>query len=153
MAFVFTSKNGCSPECRAFGRRWYIKDRHLYGNVYEYCLMSVTTDPQPVYQFADKQALAGRLNNIESFSEKEAQLIDYYYIPRWIKIDCSDIALVEKDGIQYRYDKEKNTLTVLPAHRQESCWYDLYRECLADAKKFLQKLRDNRQAGPRPAQP
>ena len=140
MSFVFSSKNGCCLECIAFGRRWYIKDRHMYYDKYEHCLMSVTTDPQPVYRFSDKKELAGWLNNIETFSEREEKLIDLYYIPRWIKTDYGNLALIVKDGIQYRYDKEKNTLTVLPEHRQESPWYDKYRECLTDAKELLQKI-------------
>lgn len=102
--------------------------------------MSVTMASQPIYVFNDKESLAAWLNNIEAFGEKEKQLIDYYYIPRWVKIDCGDIALIEKNGIQYRYDKARNTLAVLPTHRQESCWYDKYRECLADAKEMLQKI-------------
>lgn len=102
--------------------------------------MSVTTDPQPVYQFADKKALASWLNNIETFRKTDEAWIDLIYISRWIKIDYNDIALVEKDGIQYRYDKTANTLTILPKHRQESYWYDKYRECLAEAKELLHKI-------------
>ena len=139
MKFAFTSKNGFCPECTAFGRKWFIKDRHLYGDVYEYCLMSSPLSPPLVYQFPDKKAVALWLNGFDHLSEREEHLIDFY-IHRWIQDECSDLALIEKNGIQYRYDKAKYTLTSLPEHRQESCWYDKYRECLVDAKEFLSKL-------------
>lgn len=138
MKFTFTSKDGHCPECTAFGRKWYIKDRYLYDNVYEYCLMSIPISPPAIYQFQDKKAVALWLNGFDHLSEREEQLIDFY-INRWIQADCSDMALVEKNGIQYRYDKVKNTLTSLPERRQESCWYDKYCECLADAKALLAK--------------
>lgn len=138
MKFAFTSKNGFCPECTAFGRKWYIKDRHRYDNVYEYCLMSVPLSPPLVYQFKDKKEVALWLNGFDHLSEREEQLIGLY-INRWIQADYGDLALVEKNGIQYRYDKAKNILTALPERRQETCWYDKYRECLADAKELLTK--------------
>lgn len=145
MAFVFTAKNGCCPECIAFGRRWYIMDRHLYGDTYEYCLMSVSTEPQPVYQFNSRRDLASWLNDIEDYTEKDEWWIDFF-IRRWIRQDYADVALIEKNGIQYRYDKEKHTLTALPERRQESCWYEKYRECLAHSKEILRKMQSNSQA-------
>lgn len=137
-SFVFTSRNGCCPECIAFGRKWFIQDRPYYGNTYEYCLMSVTLDAQPTYCFKDKKELADWLNGPFTFRKNEDFWTDFC-ISRWTKVDYNDVALIEKDGIQYRYDKEKITLTVIPERRQESCWYDKYRECLADAKEHLQQ--------------
>lgn len=140
MEFVFSNKNGCCPECNAFGRKWYIMDRLLYDNVYEYCLMSMPLTPQPVYQFKDKASLAAWLNGSGDFSKHDDLWLDYF-ISRWIKDDCNDVALVEKDGIQYRYEKAHNILKALPERRQESGWYEKYRECLTDAKVFLKNKR------------
>lgn len=139
MKFAFTSKNGSCPECRAFGRRWYIMDRNLYYDKYEHCLMSVTLEPQPKYQFRDKVELASWLNGFTNYQERDPWWTDHF-ISRYIKTDYSDMALIVKDGVQYRYEKEKNLLVVLPEHRRESCWYDSYRECLTDAKELLQKM-------------
>lgn len=100
--------------------------------------MSVPLSPPLVQQFKDKKAVALWLNGFDHLSEREEQLLDLY-INRWIQADYGDLALVEKNGTQYRYDKVKNTLISLPERRQESCWYDKYRECLSDAKELLSK--------------
>lgn len=139
MEFSFTSKNGYCPECNAFGRKWYIKDRHIYGDTYEYCLMSMPLIPQPVYKFQDLHDVAAWLSGISDLARKEDLWLQYF-ISRWIKDDCGDVALVEKDGVQYRYEKENHLLKALPERRQESCWYDKYRECLADAKAHMRHL-------------
>lgn len=139
MRYVFRRKDGQCPECIAFGRRWYIQDRLLYGNVYEHCLMSVTTRPQQVLKFNEKVELVSWLNGFSEYREKDDWWIDWM-IRRWTKIDYEEVALIEKDGVQYRYDKVQLTLTALPERRRESGWYESYRECVADAKAFLQKL-------------
>ena len=139
MTFSFTSKDGCCPSCVAFGRKWYIQDRAAGLGYYDYCLMSVTTDKPPIYQFENRKDLAAWLNGIEDFHEEDEWWISHF-IRRCTKIDYSDIALLEKNGIQYRWDKEANTLTVLPKHRQETGWYTHYRACLSDAKELLRKI-------------
>lgn len=142
MAFSFTSKDGCCPSCTAFGRKWYIQDRAAGLGCYDYCLMSVTTEKPTAYRFKNQKDLAAWLNGMEDYLEKDPWWTEYF-IRRWAKIDYPDAALLEKDGIQYRWDKETNTLTVLPERRQESEWFTHYRECLSYAKAFLTDLNNN----------
>lgn len=144
MTFTFTAKNGMCPECYALGRKWYIADRSSGGNRYEYRLMSVTTQPQAVYQFKDMKEIAAWLNGFESISEKNEWWIGCF-IRRWTIADYYGQALIEKDGIQYRLDKLKYTLTALPKPQPETGWCSTYRECLALAKEIL--LERSKQAG------
>ena len=100
--------------------------------------MSVSLDPPPVRCFNDKSQIASWLNGFENYREKDEWWTEEL-IRRKTKWDCDygDLALVVKDGVQYRYDKKKLTLTALPERIQETCWYDSYRECLSEAKRFL----------------
>lgn len=145
MAFSFTSKDGCCPSCVAFGRKWYIQDRAAGLGCYDFCLMSVTTEKPTVHQFENQKELAGWLNDIQDYQEQNEWWTEYM-IRRWAKADYYDAALLEKNGIRYRWDKEANTLTVLPEHRQETGWFNHYRECLAAAKELLQRQRDQQEA-------
>lgn len=139
MIFRFSSQNGQCPACYAFGRKWYIQDRCSGTNYYEHCLMSVSTDPQQVYQFANQKEIAEwLLDTALHYEENDWQI--GYLIRQKTKIDYSDAALIEKNGIEYRFDKIKNTLTALPKRRQETGWFNSYRECLAEAKDLLQTI-------------
>lgn len=136
--FAFKAKDGLCPECIALGRKWYIQDRHCYGDTYEYCLMSVTLEQQPVYRFKDLAEIAAWLNDLTDYQEKDSWWVGHM-IRRWTVADYDDKALIEKNGIQFQLDKTKHTLTVLPKSRQETVWYDKYRDCLAEAKKLIEE--------------
>ena len=70
--------------------------------------MSVTTELQSVCQFADKQSLATWLNNIEKFSEREEQLVDCCYIPRWVKIGYDKYRECLADSKEFLYKISKD---------------------------------------------
>ena len=137
MAFAFTSKNGLCPECFAYGRKWYIQDRAAGAGCYDYCLMSVSTEPPKVHQFKSLAEVAAWLNNSDHLESSDTW-VDIL-IRRWALADYDNLALIEKNGIQYRLDKIANTLTELPERRWEAGWFSSYRECLAEAKKILQQ--------------
>lgn len=143
MAFSFTSKDGCCPSCVAYGRKWYIQDRNAGLGLYDFCLMSVPTEKPVVHQFKSQKDLAAWLNDFHDYEEKDPWWTEYF-IRRWAKTDYYDVALLEKNGVQYRWEKKTNTLTVLPTHRQETGWFTHYRECLAASKEILAHLKDLR---------
>lgn len=135
--FTFASKNGLCPECRAYGRKWYIQDRAVGTGCYDYCLMSVTTEPPKAYQFKNLAEVAAWLNNSDQLESDEVWV--GILIRRWTIADADNLALIEKNGVQYRLDKIAHTLTELPERRQETGWFNSYRECLTEAKDILRQ--------------
>lgn len=140
MGYVFRAKDGLCPECIAFGRKWLIMDRNIYGH-YEFSLFSIPMEKPPVYQFRDLKEVVCWLNDFDSLSEKEEPLLEYY-LRRWIVADYYTLALIEKNGIQYRYDKGSFSLSKLPERKQESGWFSGYRECLQYAKTILETFKE-----------
>lgn len=139
MGYVFRAKDGLCPECIAFGRKWIIMDRKLHDGHYEFSLFSIPIEKPPVYQFRDLKEVVCWLNDFDSLSEKEEPLLNYY-LRRWIVADCYNLALIEKNGVQYRYDKGSFSLTKISERKQEIGWFSGYRECLWMAKEFLEKI-------------
>ena len=136
--YVFRKKDGYCPSCNAHGRTWYIQDRYVDKNTYEYCLMSRSNEDPEVLKFKNKKEVAAWLNDYEAGHEIIDDLVDYL-VSRWVKVEYSNFCLVEKDGVHYRYDKDCYTLTVLLKSKQETGWYDRYIECLIDAKEILRE--------------
>ena len=139
MEFTFRSVNGFCPSCKAFGRVWYIKDRCISNNIYEYCLMSKELKERPVYRFKNHAEIAKWLNKDESNCEYD-ELTTEIIINRSTITNYADMALVERDNIQYKFDKRKNTLAELVQQKQETGWHEKYIDCLKVAKEILQKM-------------
>ena len=138
MDFAFRAKNGFCPECIAFGRKWYIMDSSAGSGFYDHCLMSVPTDHHETLQFNNLSEIAAWLDNTDHLERDQAWI--GILIRRHTVADYQDLALVEKSGVQYRLDKTHFTLTALPERRQETGWFNSYRECLVAAKKILKEL-------------
>ena len=140
MKYVFRSQDGFCPQCIAFGRTWIIRDRHIYGNTYEYCLTSIPLDPPPKFHFRNKAEVAAWLNEMDDnqlFQEDE-YWIDFY-IRRWTVYSSGDNALIEKKGIEYRYNRKTNVVVQIPSERQETGWFPGYRECVSVATEILKR--------------
>ena len=138
MGYLFRAKDGLCPECIAFGRKWFIMDRNIYGH-YEFSLFSIPIEKPPIYQFRDLKEVVCWLNDFDSLSVKEEPLLNYY-LRRWIVADYYYLALIEKNGVQYRYDKGSFSLSMLPERHQETGWFSGYRECIREAKAILRKI-------------
>ena len=138
--YKFSAKNGFCPKCSAFGRTWFIQDKYIGGDTYEYCLMSVTEEKPKKYVIGSKRELAKWLNEDKSNANYDDALADLI-IARYIdwKADYSDRAMIVWHGNEYIYHKAKHTLTAIPERKQETGWYDSYRECLKAAKEILEK--------------
>ena len=139
--YAFVTQNGFCPACIAFGKIWYIKDRYVGGNEYEYCLMSKPKSNPIQQKFKNKKDIARWLNNDSGKAEYDDTKADYI-ISRQIRsgYNFSDKAMVKKDNDNYIYDKVKNTVTVVVESQKETGWFDSYHECLKNAKEILTSL-------------
>lgn len=138
--FRFTAKDGYCPQCSAYGRRWYIRDRYVGLREYEYCLMSVSEEDPVQYSFKNKGELAAWLNGDKKNTEYDDAVADFVISQH---INCngnySDRALLSLRDVEYIWDKRKNTLTEVQERRQETGWFDSYMECLIAAKEILEE--------------
>lgn len=94
MNFVFTSKDGQCPACHAFGRKWYIQDRYIGGDAYEYCLMSLSAEKPQKYLFKNQCEVAKWFNDENHLAEYDEDVAAYIvhrhteyetYVPHWWK--------------------------------------------------------------------
>lgn len=136
--YNFSSKNGFCPQCLAFGRCWYIQDRFIGGSAYEYCLMSETNEKSKEYIFKSKKEIAKWLNEDESNIEYDESTVDYI-ISCNTDLSCNyyDKVIITHHGADYIYNKKHNTLTAMKEKKQETGWFDSYRECVKIAKEIL----------------
>lgn len=141
MSYAFTSKNGFCPACTVFGKIWFIQDRLVGGNDYEYCLMSRPETKPTQHKFKNKTDIARWLNDDNGKAEYDDVTADYV-ISRQIKhgYNLSDKAIVEKGNENYIYDKVKNTMTAVVEPDKETGWFDSYHECLRIAKEILANM-------------
>lgn len=134
--YTFTAKDGHCPGCTAFGRRWYIQDKYIGGDKYEYALMSRSLAIEEPLVFLNKSHLAKWLNGDSSDRNYEDDVADFI-ISRHIYADIYNKALLYKDNVSYIYDKEKFTLIKTIEVKQETGWCSTYLECLSMAKNIL----------------
>lgn len=139
--YAFVSKDGFCNACIAFGRVWFIKDRLIGGNDYEYCLMSKPISKPTQQNFENKKDVARWLNDDKRKPEYDDMTADYIIL-RQIRqgYNFSDKAIVEKGNESYIYDKVKNTMTAVVEPNKETGWFDSYHECLRIAKEILTNL-------------
>lgn len=142
MKFIFKPPySGFCPQCSAFGRRWYITERNISNSdQYEYCLMSVSTEPENKYKFKNLRKVTEWICNIEDLSKQDDWHIKNWFLSRYSKYEDYDTMLLEKDGIQYRLDKQTLIITQLHEHIQETGWCSTYNECLNLAKEKLERM-------------
>lgn len=140
--YIFREENGFCPKCKAFGRIWYIFGRNIYGNKYEHCLMSIPIEKPDGLSFKSKKEIAawlnGNISETEKYTDETADyIINYNTVPGF---NFADKAMLEKDGVKYRYEREKNLLTECREEKQETGYFDNYYDCLKEAKKILKKI-------------
>lgn len=138
MNFGFKTENGYCPSCKAFGRIWYIQDRESGTNNYEYALFSKSADKPKEYKFKNKSEIVNFLNDWKTEKEYD-ELIIQCNIGYHTIMNFTEVALLEKKGVRFRFDKTNNTLTELEEPRQETGFMP-YLECLTMAKDILQKI-------------
>ena len=118
---TFKRENGVCPYCVVNGTRYYIMDRHISGNDYEYRLESMP---------AKKKCM--------KFSTLE-DAVKYLKAKPWeYHKEYSNIYKIRKGEKLYIYNTDKNTLLELKEPDVLTGWHDSYEECLKLAKQILE---------------
>ena len=142
MKITFKSQNGFCPSCTLFGRIWFIQDKEIHTNTYEYCLMSKDANQPKTYAFKTKKEIAEFLNESKL---QDNEITINYIINRHITINCFDVALVKRGKEYFRYNKVRNTLTEVKEEQQETGYFPTYLECLRMAKEMLEQMEQQNQ--------
>lgn len=135
MKYAFRSENGCCPKCIAFGREYYIQDRYLGGDKYEYALMSkpiATADP---VHFKDASEMLGSLLGTVITDEIAADLL----LSQITVYRSASFRMLEQNGKKYVWNEMENELREYTDPKQETGYFDTYRECLSMSKEILEK--------------
>lgn len=135
MKYVFRNENGDCPKCTAFGRLYYIQDRYLGNEKYEYALMSKPAKKPESKYFKDKNEMVGSLLGIMITDDITANL----YLSQMTVHQCGSLCMIEKNRKKYVWDDTKKELREYTEPKQETGYCDTYLECLNMAKEILKK--------------
>ena len=135
MKYVFRSENGECPKCTAFGRLYYIQDRCLGGEKYEYALMSKPAEKPEPKHFRNKNKMVGSLLDIVITDDIAANL----YLNQMTVYQCGNLRMLDINGKRLIWDDTKKELREYKEPRQETGYCDTYLECLNMAKEILKK--------------
>lgn len=142
MKYVFRSENGDCPKCAAFDRVYYIRDRYLGGEKYEYALMSIPAEKPESKHFKDKKEMVGSLLGILIADDITANL----YLSQLTVYQCGSLRMLERNGKRFIWDDAKKELKDYTEPKQETGYCDTYLECLNMAKEIL-KRKEQESAG------
>lgn len=142
MKYVFKGEKGYCPRCVAFGRVYFIQDRYIGGEKYEYALMSKPAEKKNAQKFPDVKRMVSFL-----FRENITDDIATNLLLSQITVCKSDsYRMIEKDGVKYVWDGSKNELREYTEPKQETGYCNTYLECLDMAKEIL-KRKEQESAG------
>lgn len=137
MGIKFTREDGLCPYYIGFGRKWYIQDKDAGWGAYDYCLMSVPDKEPESFKFETKQNVAKWLKEIEyDMDDWDAKML----IGQHVVYSTQDSAILEKDGVEYSWDKTTNKVRRIFEPKQETGWFSKYYECLEESKKYISKF-------------
>ncbi|MDD7739781.1 MAG: hypothetical protein PUJ62_06875 [Lachnospiraceae bacterium] len=135
MKYTFKSENGCCPKCIAFGREYYIQDRYLGGDKYEYALMSKPlVTAEPVHYKDVCEMLSNLLGTVITDNVTADLLLSQRTICR-----SASFRMLEQNGKKFVWNEMQNELREYTDPKQETGYCDSYRECLNMAKEILEK--------------
>lgn len=151
MDYKFTSKNGLCPQCIAFGKRYWIQDKHIGGDAYEYCLMSLPAVRKKP-EFQNKIELASWINGHDMEREiqddtKRNELADFVIsskIVHDLRFCFEDCKLVKNKGRKFVLYKD-STIKEYIDPTQETGWFQTYLECLNVSKEILRRSQVKRE--------
>lgn len=140
MKYTFRSKKGYCPECIAFGKVYYIQDRYIGGEKYEYALMSRSLEKSTPRKFPDAKKMVSYIIGSDITNDITANLL----LSQMMVYQCSQYRMIERDGTKYVRDDSKKELRDYIEPKQETGYCDTYLECLNMAKEFLKKVEQER---------
>lgn len=140
MEYTFKSERGYCPKCTAFGKVYFIQDRHIGGEKYEYALMSRTAEKKAAQKFQNVKEM------VSSFMGKITDNIAVNLMLSQMTVyQCGQYRMVEWDGIKYIWDNQKKELSEYEEPKQETGYCDSYSECLNMAKEILKRIEQERE--------
>lgn len=135
MDYTFVSKDGFCPSCVAFGKRWFIKDRYICGDKYEYALMSRPLEEKAPIRFTNVKMMVSNLVGSEITDDIAVNLL----LSQMTEYQCSSHRMIEHNGIKYIWNNECKELREYKEPKQETGYCSTYLECLNMAKEILKK--------------
>lgn len=142
MEYVFKGEKGYCPQCVAFGRVYFIQDRYVGGEKYEYTLMSRSFEKNPPQKFRDAKEMVSSLIGSEISDDIAVNLL----LSQMTVYQCSSYRLVEKNNTKFIWDESKKELREYTEPKQETGYCNTYLECLNMAKEIL-KRKEQESAG------
>lgn len=142
MEYAFKSERGYCPQCVVFGRVYFIQDRYIGGEKYEYALMSKPVEKKNAQKFPDVKRMVSFL-----FDKNITDDIAINLLLGQITVCKSDsYRMIEKDGVEYVWDESKKELRKHTNPKRETGYFSTYLECLNMAKEIW-KRKEQESAG------
>lgn len=120
---TFKVENGLCPYYVAGGVKYYIQDRYVGGDKYEYRLEATPLQVDTI-----------KLDNIEA-AAKHLGLKP----GRWYR-EYSDIYELHQEGKRFAYNAKTQLLREIPEPEILTGWFDSYLECLRISKEIVEGL-------------
>lgn len=139
--YVFKSEKGYCPQCIAFGKVYFIQDRYVGGEKYEYALMSRPVEKKVGIKFQAARNMVSFLVGNDIVDDIAVNLL----LSQMTVYQCSNCRMIENDGIKYVWDDQKKELREYTEPKQETGYFDTYLECLNIAKEILKKMKYERE--------
>ena len=138
MEYVFKSERGYCPQCIAFGKVYFIQDRYIGGEKYEYALMSRPVEKKDGLKFQDAKNMVSFLVGNDITDDIAINLM----LSQMTVYQCSNYRMIEHDGVKYVWDSQKKKLREYTEPNQETGYCDTYLECLNMAKQILKRQKE-----------
>lgn len=135
MDYVFKNERGYCPQCIAFGKVYFIQDRYIGGEKYEYALMSKPCNKKTGQKFQDAKKMVSYLVGDDITDEITVNLL----LSQMTIYQCGQYQMIEKDNKKYVWDGLKKELREYIEPKQETGFCNTYLECLSMAKEILKK--------------
>lgn len=135
MEYVFKSERGYCPQCIAFGKVYFIQDRYIDGEKYEYALMSRPVENKVRLKFQDTKNLVSFFFGKDITDDIAINLL----LSQITVYKCINYRMIEHDGVKYVWNSKTNELREYTEPKQETGYCNTYLECLTMAKDILTK--------------
>ena len=141
MEYVFKSERGYCPQCIAFGKVYFIQDRYIGGEKYEYALMSRPIEKKVGLKFKNVKNMVSSFVGNDITDDITVNLL----LGQMTVYRCSNYRMIEQNGVKYVWDSQKKELREYTEPNQETGYCDTYLECLNIAKEILKKMECERE--------
>lgn len=135
MEYVFRSERGFCPQCIAFGNVYFIQDRYIGGEKYEYALMSRPLKKPIPKHFKNVREMVSSLIGSDITDDITVNLL----LSQMTEYQCTSCRMIKNDGVKYVWDDTRKELREYTEPKQETGYCSTYLECLNLAKEFLEK--------------